>query len=559
MKIEKEPKVSLIIPAYDLPDGTLKRCLESIVDQDYPNIEVVIVPNGGDRAAEEVANAYAKDKENWKVVFLEEKGACKARNEGFKNSTGEIVAFINSDYILYTGIVRMWVDKLKDHPDCGFVYGAYEYISNHKDVYWSKPFDPYLLKVANYIDCGFPLWRKHAVEWDENIKSLQDWDFWIRVVKNGVKGYYLGREISYAAAYPRPKGLSYDSGQNWIERVKAVKEKNGIPINDICVTSVGAPNHGVKIAQMIGADYRDDTLHKPHDYRALYLIGWFMKADNNQNSHPAILQLFDKSNCKRIIHFIGADIYHLKSFPWTQLKFISAALNESVDHILCENEQAKKELKELGINSEIVPIPPYTDLELRPLPKDFTVSLYLTDRSDFDKYLIRHTLSIVKAMPDIKFTGYGDAQLMGFKANNFEMKGSLKTEEWSKYVYENSAYLRLVRHDTAPMASAEFMIAGRNVISNIPDECSDYIDTSGKQGIDKWDLFAPGFSVSRWPETKAEIVRKIREIKRVQSENGNVFEAERLARSVATKVRFNKDKYIAKIHSLKGVVNEAAC
>lgn len=533
----------------------------SLADQDYPDIEVVIVPNGGEtlckELAEEFINALPEEKRSlWKVCPLEEKGACQARNHGFRNSTGEIVSFCNSDYILKLGIVRTWVDALQNHPDCGFVYGAYEYLSNNRDVdvqnkeiiykdrdvYWSKEFDRYQLEVANFIDCGFPLWRKHVAKWDPEVKSLQDWDFWLSVVETGVQGHYLGREISFLARYPAPKGLSYDSGQNWEERIRFIKKKHGIQERDICVTSIGAPFHGVEIAKMVGADYRDDTLHKPHNYKGLYLIGWYMKP-GEPNGHSRILNYF--KNSKRIVHFVGADIYWLRKFSVEKIREFAGAMKLSVDHILCENELAQEELKGYGIEAEIVPIPPYTDLEVRPLPKDFTVALYLTDRSDFDKYLKNHTLSIVHAMPDVKFLGYGDADLGEFKADNFEHRGTLKRPDWEKFVYDCSAYLRLVRHDTRPMATDEFLIAGRDVITNIPNDYVCYIDTSGDMAFNEWDKFAPGFSPIKWPETKASIVTKVRDIKR-RPTNQDI----RYIRSETLKTLLDKKKYIDKIRSL---------
>lgn len=547
-KFAEDPKFSAIIPVYDVPADVFKRCLMSLADQDYPNLEVVIVANGGDKAAFEMAEAYAKDRKDWKVIFTEEKGACQARNRGFKESTGEIVAFVNSDYILKTGIVRTWVDELIAHPDCGFVYGAYEYASANREVYWSKPFDIDELMVANYIDCGFPLWRQHVVDWDSEVKSLQDWDFWIRVVKQGVKGHYLGREISFVAAPPRPKGLSMDSSDNWIERVNFIKKKNGISIRDICVTSLGAPFHGRQIAKMIGADYRDDTLHKPHNYKALYLIGWYMKPGDAQNGHSAIVNAFRDS--KVIVHFVGADIYWLRKFSAEAIRGWAGAMKLATHHILCENEAAQEELAEYGVDAEIVPIPPYTDLELKPLPKEFSVALYLTDKSDFDKYLLKHTLSIVKAMPDVKFVGYGDADLGEFKARNFEHKGNMNREQWSQFVYDRSAYLRIVKHDTRPMASDEFIIAGRSVITNIPNPHHDVVDTSGTYVFDKWDKFGPGFSPRRWPSTKKEIIKKIRAVRKAQQEGSKEFEGERIARSIATKSVLNKDIYIRTIRDL---------
>lgn len=557
MEFEKDPKVSLIVPAYDVPPDVFKRCLTSIADQDYTDIEVIIVPNGGDKDAESFAVEFSKGKENWKVVSVAEKNACNARNVGFRESTGDIVSFVNSDYILKTGIVRVWVDKLLENPDCGFVYGAYEYSTANRDVYWSKPFDTFQLEVANYIDCGFPLWRKYVVEWDVNCNSLQDWDFWLRVVKNGVKGHYLGREISFVALPPRPKGLSHDSSQNWETRVRYVKDKNGIPERDICVASIGAPFHGTEIAKMIGADFRDDTLHKPHKYDALYLIGWYMKPGEGHNGHSQIVSAFPKS--KKILHFVGADIFWLREFSRRKILEFAGALRMAFDHILCENEAAQQELRGYGIEADILPIPPYTDF-FAPLdlPKEFTVALYLTDNSDFDKYLQAHTLSIVKAMPDVKFAGYGDSELIDpngvpFKAKNFTMKGTLNREEWTQFVVDCSAYLRIVRHDTRPMASDEFVMAGRSVITNIPNPYMDVIDTSGTMPFDAWDRFAPGFSAVRWPSTKAEIVRKIREIKNAQAIGHRDFEGERFARSIAIKSELRKDDYRMRIRDLAKV------
>lgn len=548
-KFKEDPLFSVIVPVYDVPEDVFKRCLVSIDDQDYPNLEVIIVPNGGDEKAEEIAKTFAKGKLNWKVITTKEKGACQARNIGFKESIGEIVSFTNSDYILKPGCIRMWVDKLFENPDCGFVYGAYEYSKNDREVYWSKQFDVFELQNANYIDCGFPLWRKHVVEWDSEIKSLQDWDFWLSVVKSGVKGHFLGREISYIAEPPRPMGLSVDSSGNWQERVEAIRNKHGLPVNNICVTSLGASNHAKGIAKMLGADFRDDTLHKDNKYDALYLIGWYMKPNEEENRHSWIISRFLKS--RKIVHFVGADIYWLREFSVRKLKEFAGALKLATDHILSENESAQKELREYGIESQIVPIPPYTDFtRVELFPKDFTVALYLTDRSDFDKYLKDHTLSLVKAMPDIKFMGYGDADLGDFKAKNFSMTGHMTTDEWAKFVLKNSAYVRLVRHDTRPMASDEFIMAGRSVITNVKSPFMEYIDTVGNHPFDSWDKYAPGFSPNRWPSTKSRIVNKIREVKKKQEKLDGEFMSERIVASLDYRTILDKDKYRKTINEM---------
>lgn len=553
-KFLADPLVSMIVPIYDIKTDVLKRCLMSLVDQDYERMEIICVLDGENKELESVVRSFQGSENNGmvKLTTIEHAGACAARNAGFKLSNGEIVSFFNSDYIAKPGMIRMWVDKLKENPDCGFVYGGYEYASNRRWIYPSKPFDPFQLEVANYIDCGFPLWRKYVVEWDINCKSLQDWDFWIRVVKeHKVKGFYLGRDYSFIAEMPREKGLSDDSSHNWIDRVNYVKTKNQIEKRDILVTSIGAANHGVEIAKLIGGDFRDDTFYKPSEYKAVYMIGFYIRpGETGLNEHARQLAHFKDHypKSKRIVHFVGADIHFLKSFPFTSLKYLAGALRQSADYILSENQAAHDELLEMGIPTQIVPIPSYTsDWEVKPLPEDFKVSIYLVEpgneagKSDFDKYCYEAMLSVVRAMPDVQFTGYG-AGGSDVRYPNLKIMGNIPRNKWKEYVYDNSCLLRIVRHDTKPLASNEFMLAGRPVVSNIKDECTHYIDTSGKDDISSWDKFGEGLNSYHWPETKAHIIRAIRHIKK----NPEVIKPSNL-------VMKDQQKYINKIKELCGL------
>ncbi len=548
-KFPADPLVSMVVPIYNIEPMILKRCLMSLADQDYENLEVVCVLDGPNAELRRVAEQYPQ----FKLIEIEHGGACAARNAGFEASSGEIVSFFNSDYIAKEGMIRLWVDKLIENPDCGFVYGGYEYNATQRWIFPSGNFDAWQLEVENYIDCGFPLWRKYVVEWDVNCKSLQDWDFWIRVIKkHNVKGHYLGRDYSFIAEMPREKGLSDDSSNNWIPRVRYVKEKNGIPLRPILVTSLGAPNHAVEIAKMIGADYRAFTFDKPSEYEALYMIGFYIKpGEENLNEHSRRLAIFkDKyPKSKRIVHFVGADIYWLRKFPFESLKYLAGALRLSCDHILSENQAAHDELLAFGIPSEIVPIPSYTEnWDVKPLPDTFKVALYLVENgkgTDFDKYCYEQTLSIVRAMPDIQFTGYGPGG-KELAYPNLTHAGFIPREKWPEYVYDNSALVRLVRHDTQPMANNEFMRAGRDVISNIPGECTHLIETKGTHELNEWDQFSEGFNQLHWPETKLRIIHAIRAIKK--GDRRATIDV-----SNSLKQKFDRDTYIKKIRGICGL------
>lgn len=541
----REPLISFVVPVYKVTPQTLKKCLESLQDQDYPNIEIICVFDGPDHDLVKVAEEYPVQ-----IIEIEHAGACAARNAGFKASKGEIVSFFNSDYMAKPGMISKWVRALLDHPECGFAYGGYEYATARPWPYPSKAFNRYLLDVANYIDCGFPLWRKYVVEWDPNCKSLQDWDFWLRVVKtHNVDGFYLGPEASFLAEPSgKPGGLSEDSARNWIDRVHYIKSKNGIPEPSLVVTSLGAPFHGVEIAKMLKADFRDDTLFKPGPYKALYMLGFYNRGED-MKQHAQIIADYHGRGCKVILHFIGADIYWLRHRTYRELKYLAGALNLQCDTILSENEQARNELLDMGIQSEVVPIPPYNEYDLRPLPKDFKVAVFLTQRSDFDKYCFEETLSIMRAMPDVEFIAYGNGADQSIQYNNCKCVGNLALDKWKELVYESSCLFRLVRHDTMPTSSSEFILAGRDVVSNIPAPFMNLIDTKGESALNQgWDIFQEGLNAFSWPKTKKAIVQKIRMIR----DNPRSF-ADRQAAHDYYKILLDKDTYRKKIYGKAGI------
>ena len=177
-------RFSLIIPCYK-DSHKLPRCIASVQDQDWKNKEIIVVLDGPDAAAETVIKNYS----DVKMLIIEHGGAPKARNAGAEIATGDYIEFLDSDMFLYPGSLSAFAEAFEDHPECGFVYGGYKY--KEKGFYPSEEFDPYFLYINNYIDGNFPMRKEVYLPWDEKCKSLQDWELWIRIVKGGVKGFYL--------------------------------------------------------------------------------------------------------------------------------------------------------------------------------------------------------------------------------------------------------------------------------------------------------------------------------------------------------------------------------
>lgn len=482
------PKFSLVMPVYKT-EKFLAKAIESILDQDLRDWELICVCDGYSRKANEIIRSF-KD-ERIRDLTITHGGACKARNEGAKLSKGTYISFFSSDFQAIPGMLRTWEREFESHPEADFIYGGYYFPD--KKCYPSEGFDPRQLETYNYIDGGFPLkrglWEKYP--WDEKIKSLNDWDFWLRIVKAGHKGYYMPNYYSYIAEYPREGGLSQDSSQHWIERVKQIKLNNGIPIRDICVSSLGASFFGKNVAKLLDADFHTMPSFKPHEYKMIYLLGYYVQ---QANEHARVF-LGASPNCKKVIHWLGTDILQLASLQFKVLKQLREAFVGAGIIMFCESEAKQKELDEMGIKTEVLPVLRDTSKFLpKPLPKDFAVAVYLPEfnRNNYNGILMEN---IVKNMPDVMFYFYGDRRPTAKPPyKNIEVLG---WRDINEIIDKCSCLLRFTYHDGLPTAPMEFLMSNRYVVTNAEMPYVEKID-----GV----LDAEG--------ARKQIIEKIRDIKR---------------------------------------------
>src|SRR5512146_173069 len=114
------PKVSIITPSYN-QGRFLETTIQSVLAQDYPNLEYIIVDGGSKDESVEIIKKYQQHLTWW--VSEKDKGHADALNKGFARATGEILAWLNSDDIYEPGAVSEAVAFLKEHPAVGMVYG----------------------------------------------------------------------------------------------------------------------------------------------------------------------------------------------------------------------------------------------------------------------------------------------------------------------------------------------------------------------------------------------------------------------------------------------------
>ncbi len=109
-------KISVIVPVYNV-EPYLQECLDSIINQDYRNLEIILINDGSTDNSGNICNNYAQIDSRIKVIHQENKGVSYARNTGLMNSTGDLISFIDSDDWINQGMYSTIINNLTDDID----------------------------------------------------------------------------------------------------------------------------------------------------------------------------------------------------------------------------------------------------------------------------------------------------------------------------------------------------------------------------------------------------------------------------------------------------------
>lgn len=139
--------VSIIMPVYQIPETLLRHAIESILNQTYKNIELIIIDDGSKDHTGAICDEYAHMDHHVMCCHTANQGVSKARNRGLHKVQGDYVAFVDGDDSLEPYIIRQMVDVcMENKADCAICSCRHLY-ENDADVRPRDPDPPFNKKI----------------------------------------------------------------------------------------------------------------------------------------------------------------------------------------------------------------------------------------------------------------------------------------------------------------------------------------------------------------------------------------------------------------------------
>ena len=218
MMMSTFPKISIITPSYN-QGYYLEQCIQSVLEQDYPNIEYIIIDGGSTDNSVEILQKYSDRLAYW--VSESDDGQSAAINKGLRRASGDIWAWLNSDDYYTPGAISKAAAFLGSYPDLGIVFGDCNQIA--KDGSFLKRQDPpvfkyadFLLSLDDFIPSSSTFIRRSVYEivgeLDVTMHYLMDHDYWLRAGMVTNFGF-LPEILSSFRVYPEAKSYRRTTGR----------------------------------------------------------------------------------------------------------------------------------------------------------------------------------------------------------------------------------------------------------------------------------------------------------------------------------------------------------
>lgn len=210
-------KVSIIIPCYNY-GHFLAECLQSLVDQTYPNWEALVIDDGSSDSTPHVGKFWSEKDPRIQYFSIKNGGVSKARNFGLSQARGQFIQFLDADDLLSPDKMEIQLEAFRRDPKLDLTYTENFYFQDERpgllfldqeltDRDWMHRFSGSGAKALSHLIqnnlavISSPILKKELAQkvggFAQGIAHTEDWRFWIECVLNGAKIKFVSDSLAY--------------------------------------------------------------------------------------------------------------------------------------------------------------------------------------------------------------------------------------------------------------------------------------------------------------------------------------------------------------------------
>ena len=210
------PRISVITPSFNQA-GFIEQTIRSVVDQDYPDLEYIVIDGGSTDGSVDIIRRYESRIAYW--VSEKDRGQAHAINKGLERATGDIIAYLNSDDCYLEGALKRVATAFDHTPDCDLFHGRcrvvdqegvrvgervgsitrYDEILDLWDVWWGG---------RNFVQPEV-FWTRRITEkvgpFREDLFWVMDYEYWLRILRAGGRVGFIDAELAAFRMHPSQK------------------------------------------------------------------------------------------------------------------------------------------------------------------------------------------------------------------------------------------------------------------------------------------------------------------------------------------------------------------